>query len=448
VFYQLIRSFVLVALNVFYRIDIRGLKNIPRNQPVVLAPNHVNGFVDPIVLAMFVPQKVRFFARGDVFKGKAAKWILDKMSVSPMFRIQEGYSEIKKNDKSFEECRQLLTDDKTILLFPEALCVSERRLRPLKKGLGRIVFQTGEALDFSKDILVVPIGLNYQSPTRFRSWIHIDIGQPVSVAAYREEFQNDKVRTINRFTKMLEEKMYGHFSSIHNPENDELVAGLEEIYIHEWLKESHLETRNSANRYLASREMITMVNVLDEQKPEMLSPLKEKVKAYTKMLQRHNLREHLLREENVSRMNISSFLLEYAIIYLGMPIYAIGLLMNFPPYYFTKRFADKKVKKPEFYASFRSYLSLMAWQLYVLLQLIIVGLLTSSWLILSVYALAIVLTGLYVLRFYPLMRKIFGRWRLLRMVRKERNAVEELVELRVTAMKEIRYAKEEYLKLV
>jgi 1-acyl-sn-glycerol-3-phosphate acyltransferase len=447
VFYALIRPFVLVALNVYYRIDIRGLKNIPRDKPVVLAPNHVNGFVDPIILAMNVPQKVRFFARGDVFKGRFAKWILDKMSVSPMFRIQEGFSEIKKNDKSFEECRQLLSDDKTVLLFPEALCVSERRLRPLKKGLARIVFQTGEAIDFKKDVLVIPIGLNYEDPTRFRSWINIDIGKPVSVAAFRDDFGADKVRTINRFTKVLEEKMYGHVSTIHNPGNDKLVRDLEEIYTHQWLNENRLDHKDPRHRYLASRGLIDMINAIDENKPEMIATLKEKVIPYANLLHKYKLRDHLLREENVSRMNIGNFILEYAVIYLGMPIYGLGLVMNFPPYYLIRKFSDKKVKKPEFYASFRSYLSLIAWTVYFILQLVLAGLLTHSWLFTGVYAIAVILTGIYVLRFYPMMRKILGRWRLLRMVRKERKVVEQLVNMRAEAMIAVANAKEMYIKL-
>ena len=364
-----------------------------------------------------------------------------------MFRIQEGYSEIKKNDKSFEECRQLLSDNKTILLFPEALCVSERRLRPLKKGLARIVFQTGEAIDFKKDILVIPVGLNYEDPTRFRSRINIDIGKPVSVLEHTNDFKGDKVRTINRFTKMLEEKMYGHVSAIINPENDKLVGNLEEIYTTQWLLDKKVDAKDPELRYRASREMIDMVNVIDEQRPEMIVSLKEAVGPYVKGLHACHLRDHLLREENVNRMNILSFLKEYAVIYLGMPVYLLGLLLNFPPYYLIKKFSDRKVKKPEFYASFRSYLSLMAWQAYMLIQLVIVGLITRSWPFVAIYALMIIVSGVYVLSFYPTMRKIFGRWRLLRMVRKHRSDVEKLVEMRSAAMAAIANVKNEYSKL-
>src|SRR3989344_7060883 len=108
ILYTFLRPFVYVSLNVYYRIDLKGLENIPVNKPFILAPNHSNGFVDPVILPVYLRPKVRFFARGDVFKGKVAKWILNQMNASPMYRMQEGFSEIKKNDKSFEECRTLL----------------------------------------------------------------------------------------------------------------------------------------------------------------------------------------------------------------------------------------------------------------------------------------------------------------------------------------------------
>ena len=445
--YWLIKPFVLFALNIFYRIDVRGLKHVPKGVPVVLAPNHMNGFVDPVVLAMHLPQKVRFFARGDVFKGKFAGWILNQLNVSPMFRIEEGFSEIKKNDKTFEECRRLLTADGTLLIFPEGLCVSQRRLQNLRKGLGRIVFQTGESFGFEKDIVVIPVGVNFLFPTKFRSRVSIDVGTPMSAKKYYDQFRQDKVRTINEFTKHLQSEMVNYVSIIKNKENDELVAWIEEIYTHQWLKDNRLDTQSANNRYAASREMIAMVNVLDEQKPERIALLKEKLGPYLKALHKHDLRDHLFREESVEGMNIGTFILEYVIIYLGMPIYAIGLLMNFPPYLLAKRFADKKIKKPEFYASIRAYLSLMLWSLYFLVQLIVVGIISSSWAVLCIYAAGVCLSALYVLKFYPRMRKIFGRWKLLRMVRKQRKEVEDIVTKRSEAMQALAAVKEEYLKL-
>lgn len=445
ILYSLLRPFVYISLNVYYRIDIKGLDKIPKNKPFILAPNHSNGFVDPVILPVYLSQKVRFFARGDVFKGKVAKWILNQMNASPMYRMQEGFAEIKKNDKSFEECRTLLSANKAILIFPEGLCVQQRRIQPLKKGLSRIAFQTLESIDYSKDILVIPAGLNYQSAPRFRSKVFLDVGEPISIKAYEEKYKLDKVRTINEFTKTLEEKMKKTAYHINNPENDSLVANMEELYTHQLLKDKGLNSSQLKNHPLASTEIIEMVNVLDEKKPELVSQLKAKLDSYVKLLNSNKLRDHLLREESINKMNFGTFFLEYLIIYLGMPVYLIGLLLNYPPYYLAKKFANKKVKKNEFYASFRVNLSLIFWTIWFFAMLLPVALVFRNWLLLGMFALTVCVTGIFVIKFYSIMKKIFGRWRLLRMVRKDKKTVEQLMNERNEVMSDLVYAKDQYL---
>ena len=281
-------------MRVYYKFSYRGVEKVPYGKPIVLAPNHTNAFVDPVVVGILLRQKLRFFARGDVFKGRLAKWALDSMSASPMYRLQEGYAEIKKNDKTFEECRSLLSDDKTILLFPEAICIQERRLRPLKKGLARIVFQTEESFDFKKDILVIPVGINYSDAKRFRSKLFIDFGDPVSIKEYEERYKQDKVRTINEFTKTFEQKLSEQMLIIKDPKNDDLVAGIEEIYLQQWLKDRSEDIKNLESQYSASREIADMVNILDEKNPEVTTLLKEKITNYIEKLRSNRLRDHLL----------------------------------------------------------------------------------------------------------------------------------------------------------
>ncbi|MGZ4078472.1 MAG: 1-acyl-sn-glycerol-3-phosphate acyltransferase [Bacteroidia bacterium] len=442
--YWLVKPHAILSLRIFYKLDIIGLERIPQNMPVVLSPNHSNGFIDPVVIAMFPVQKVRFFARGDVFKGKLVLWILNQLNISPMYRLQEGYSEIKKNDKTFEECRQLLRDNKTILIFPEGICIQERRLQPLKKGLSRIVFQTLDSLDYSKDIAVVPIGLNYSEPKRFRSKLFIEIGHPVSVKGYAEAFKKDKVRGINDFTKVLESEMAKYMVIIKNPGNDDLVAGVEEIYLDQWMRDKDQDPKKLSNHYDATREIVDMINYLDEKNPSVIASLKEKMSAYTKRLKENNLRDHLLREESICKMNIGTFIFEYVIIYLGMPVYFIGLLMNYLPYYIAKKFTKKKIKKNEFKASVYANISLMMWVVFYFIQLIIVGLVFRNWILLLGYAILVPLTGKYVLSFYPVMKKIFGRWHLLRMVRKDKNTVQQLMNERTALISELDNAKKEY----
>lgn len=443
--YTILRPLGNIFFRIFYRFEYDGLKNIPKNKPIAWAPNHTNALVDPVVVAMTVPQKVRFYARGDVFKGRFVKWALNSMNMSPMFRLQEGYSEIRKNNKSFEECRNLLANNKTILIFPEAICIQQRRIQPLKKGLSRIVFQTEENFEFKKDVCVIPIGLNYSDPSQFRSKLFMEIGKPISIKKYEEQYKQDKAKAINSFTRSLEQEMSKLTIVIKNPDNDELVAGIEQIFVHQWLKEHRKDENSIKNQYHAGKSIADMINYLDENDPKLIESLKTKVLAYTKKLKKYNLRDHLLRPEKINKMNIGTFVLDFLILWIGMPVYAIGLALNFPPYYYAKKLAIKKTKDIEFLASIYANLAMFFWIIYYALQLLAVALIFRNWMLLAVYALIVPLTAGYVLAFYPKMKKIFGRWRLLDMVRKERPKVEELIRERTAIIEELLIAKEEFL---
>jgi glycerol-3-phosphate O-acyltransferase/dihydroxyacetone phosphate acyltransferase len=443
VLYFLFKPLTNIFYRIFYAYEIKGREKIPTGKPIVFAPNHTNGFIDPIAIAMVLPHKIRFFARGDVFKGRIAKWAFNSMNMSPMYRLQEGYSEVKKNDKTFEECRRLLSENKSLLIFPEAICVQEKRLQPLKKGLARIVFQTEEAFDFKKDVIVIPIGLNYSDAKKFRSRLLVEFGDPISLKDYEAQYNQDKVRAINSFTKFLEQKMSQLIITINNKANDDLVKGIEEVYMNQWQKDN-TDLNSVEKKYFVNREIVDVINYNDEKNPELLESLKSKVFPYNNLLKKHNLRDHLLRPEIINKMNIGNFLLEFIVIWLGTPLYLLGLVVNYLPFYITRNFSNNKIKKPEFYASVFANMSMILWLIFYGIQLLVVALVFRNWMLLGMFALTVPLLGYYLLMFYSVKQKIAGRWRLLRLVRKERTSVEQLMNLRADIIEDLRIAKENY----
>jgi 1-acyl-sn-glycerol-3-phosphate acyltransferase len=445
VLYAILKVLTNIFYRIYYKLEIKGLNKVPAKKPVILAPNHTNGFVDPTTIIMTVPQKVQAFARGDVFKHPIAKWILSSINISPVFRLQEGYSELKKNDKTFEECRTLLSENKTLLIFPEAICVQEKRLQPLKKGLSRIIFQTEEIFDFKKNVWIVPIGINYSDPKKFGSNLFINIGDPISIKKNEEFYKKDKVRAINDFTKMLEQEMAKLIIVIKNKGNDELVAGINEIYLQHWMKEKHYDCKNVEKQFRMSKEIVEMVNYNDSENPLLIDSLKKKIIPFRNQLKKLDLRDPLLRPEIINKMNLRNFILDFITIWFGMPIYIIGAIINYPPYYIAKNFTDKKVKHDEFYASIYLNMSMLLWVLYYGIQLLVVALIFHSWILLVIYAFLVPLTGLYVLKFTSLAKKVFGRWRLLRLVRKDKVTVERLINERVAIIEELEIAKKKYL---
>ncbi|MCX6295736.1 MAG: hypothetical protein NTX97_06655, partial [Bacteroidetes bacterium] len=95
----------------------------------------------------------------------------------------------------------------------------------------------------------------------------------------------------------------------------------------------------------------------------------------------------------------------------------------------------------------RANLSFIFWTLYFILQVTIVGALFKNWMLLLIFSILTISTGLFTLIYHSYMKKILGRWRLLRMVRKERGTVEQIMEVRSGIVEEIRKAKQLFLTL-
>lgn len=442
--YYILKPILLIFYRVFYRIQYRDIKNIPLGKPVFLAPNHVNAFVDPTVIAMLVKQKVRFLARGDVFKGGIVGWALESVNISPMFRMEEGgLSEVKKNNKTIEDCIERLGRNETLLMFPEAICVQEKRLRKLRKGLARIIFLTEEAWDYKKDVLVVPVGLNYSDAKAFRSKLVIDFGEPISLKDFTEKYKIDKAKTINDFNNYLFSKMSELLVVIEKKENEKLCEGLFEIYTKEVLAKEN-QSKNLIRENDLNKEVGNIINHFENNAPEKIISLRNLVEAYTDELNKLKLRDHLLQEEAINKINSWSFLKDFVIIWFGMPIYWIGLLMNYPPYLLAKNMTAKKIKQDEFKASFYANLAWIFWMIYYALQLLIVALVFRNWNYLGIYALLVPIMMMYVLRFYPTMKKIFGKWRLLDLVKKEKEKAQQIIFARKNILVAFEKLKKEY----
>lgn len=435
--YYLLKPIVRIFYKIYYQLDVRGVDGLPDNKPLVLIPNHVNGFIDPVVTALFSKQKIRFFARGDVFKGRFVKWLLNDLNISPMYRMSEGYSEVKKNDKTFEECRRLLTEGKSILIFPEGICIQERRIQKLKKGLARIVLGVEEELVNKEDIQVIPIGLNYSNASRFRSRLLLRFGEPIPLSQFHARYASDKVKTINECTQFIEGKMRELIVEIENPANDRLYEALTEVYTKQWMEESGLPVSDQLEEHEKNKLLAAMLNNLQKSNPAKVEALEAIVLPYLSDLKRLGLRDHLLRRDALSKMNLQSTLGDFFKLWFGLPVYWIGLLLNYPPYRLARRMADEKAKTIVFYSSVFANLAMFFWIPYYLLQLLFLAQVFHSWWLLLAWALLVPLSGLFVIRFYSVRKKAFGRWKLLGLVKKNKAEAERLI-----------YAREEIVELI
>ncbi len=78
--YHLVRPFASLALKVqFRKIYFSGVDRIPKDKPVILAVNHPTAFLEPCVVACFQPQALHFLVRGDLFKKRFFRMLLESL---------------------------------------------------------------------------------------------------------------------------------------------------------------------------------------------------------------------------------------------------------------------------------------------------------------------------------------------------------------------------------
>src|SRR5688572_4933943 len=133
--YFLLKLIFKTAIAVFFRhIRVQNRQFIPDNGPLLIASNHPNTFMDPIIIASLFKQQVYFIAKSTVFNSPFKKWLLGKMNLIPIYRQQDGLPEGQSNDATFRKCYEFLNQNGTLLIFPEGTSINERKLRPLKTG--------------------------------------------------------------------------------------------------------------------------------------------------------------------------------------------------------------------------------------------------------------------------------------------------------------------------
>jgi glycerol-3-phosphate O-acyltransferase/dihydroxyacetone phosphate acyltransferase len=352
--WHILRYLTTFILPTFYkRIQGKNEKNLMVKGPVIIAMNHPNAFTDPVAFTyVSYPVRLKYLARGDAFKPGLISWMLEQLGIVPIFRIQDAGKEgLQKNDEAYRRVNALLKRNHKIIVFAEGLCIQERRLRPLKKGVARMVFGAYEFLKNDK-LIVIPVGVNYSQPDKFRSDLFYNVGEPIYVKDFIEEYKVNPARAQNHFLHALEPKMKELITHINNKKYDDVVAYIETLCKKDWIIEQGLNPKSLADDYMVTKKITDKVNQAEMDHPEVLDEFKEKASRYFKELRKSGLRDWLLNPKQNEGVTQGGYYLRILAIILGSPLYLLGLIGNILPYKITKTLTKRLVKgNKEFYAS-------------------------------------------------------------------------------------------------
>jgi glycerol-3-phosphate O-acyltransferase/dihydroxyacetone phosphate acyltransferase len=449
IMYGVFRSLTVPAIRIFYKqIQIKNFENLTKPGAVFICSNHVNAFMDPVSVQLHTRRQIFSLARGDAFSKPFMRWLFTQWKLIPIYRLSEGAENLKKNNSTFSMSAQVLSKGNPLVIYPEAICVQERRIRKLKKGAARIAFDVEEQSDFKANLLILPLGLTYSNPKKFRSKLFINFGEPITATKYSELYKTDKAKAINELTADIEKAMKELVVNIQHKENDQLVEDLYIIYKEQLILDLGLDPENLEDDFKVSRYIVDAVNYFQNNDPVLVETVKQQMDQYIKTLNEFDLRDHLLTKEGLRTITDTRVTSDIVTSIIGMPLFLLGLVMNYLPYKLAHTSAKKLAKEVEFHASINMIIGWFAWIVYYLLQLLIVGLVFRNWSLLTVYAVLVPLTGLFALRFYPLLKKAAGRRRLLRLKENNKTEFKGLVSRREEMIKLLDSAKQKYYAIL
>lgn len=189
--YRMLRPYVDMVTRASYRrCSVTGLENIPEDGAVILAPNHCNALMDPLVVLRSRKGPTVFGARADAFTPRFAG-ILSFLKIVPMVRKRDGLRNVLKNVETIDRVAETLRHGVPFCIFSEGAHRTMHSLMPLTKGIFRVAAEVYSRDGGARPVYIVPAGIEYGDYSRFRSTVLLTYGKPLDVSSVIREMEGE-----------------------------------------------------------------------------------------------------------------------------------------------------------------------------------------------------------------------------------------------------------------
>ena len=391
----------------FKRLQGKNIERARVKEPLLIAMNHPNSFMDAMAFTYLIQfPRTYFMARGDAFKKGIISKLLYSIGLLPIFRFKDvGYESAKKNVELFRMVYKKLEERRKLIVFAEGYSVQERRLIPIKKGTAKM------ALGFIEqggrdDIQILPVGVTYSTPSKFRGDAYFQVGEPIMVKDYYEEYKQQPPQTILKLTKEIEDRLKKLTLNLTNKENDLVIEQLQPILKKQYMEEHGLNYHKLAGHQKYWEFIVAKLNNLTEVNPKELASHREEVNMYSTQLEEIGIRDHLIKTAAKNKSYLT--FVNLFILVVGFPLYAIGKFLNYPAYYFGKYIADKTCKSIEFYTAVNFGAGSLVLIVLLPIEVLIVWLIFGSAKVIVTYILIKSICGFIGLQYTTFKKKLLG----------------------------------------
>lgn len=331
--YHFLKQLIKLSLFFFFKkIVVTGKEHIPPGGPLILAANHPNTFMDPLLVASICSQRIGFIANAGIFLNAFVTRIFSYFHVIPIFRkkdIEPG--EKPDNRKAFKKCHEYLNRKGTILIFPEGTSYYELKLREIKTGTARIALSFEELNDFQGDLKIVPIALDYSDSVQFRSVVSIRVCPPVSVSEYKKAYEKDEFETVLQLTEAIRKELAKNIPQTSGKEQEAFLVNVHQFYTAFYDPKAALHLNPKLSLELRN-QVSKAIHYLEKRNAELYADTQRKVAQFFKLLKEEGIRPMII-SNNIKEKNkpvfYGSYFLKFILLF---PLYILGLVFNYIPF--------------------------------------------------------------------------------------------------------------------
>lgn len=178
----IVRGAIYIWCKIYYRAEINGLENIPKEGPLIFCGNH-RTYLDPPLMVVTAKRDMRFLAKEELYKNKFLSFLGWVFEAIPVKRDEKDITAIKESLKA-------LKNGQCIALFPEGTRNGIEKGEKAKDGVAFFAVRSGAK--------VVPCGI--KGGTKGNRKVIITYGKPLDYSKYKGE--KDK-EILDKITKEI-----------------------------------------------------------------------------------------------------------------------------------------------------------------------------------------------------------------------------------------------------
>ncbi len=188
--YWVIKTLLGPLIRLVWVKNVKGLSNIPKEGPAIIAANH-SSYFDFISLVAVIPRRIHFLAAEKFYKSIFWRPIMELTGQIKVERKSKDKTEVHR------EVSRLLSKGRVVGIFPEGTRSPDGKIKRVYPGVAKFALRN--------KVTVVPIGIigSYEVMSRYDKFprkkkaISVNVGKPISFEDhYKKEESEDVCREV------------------------------------------------------------------------------------------------------------------------------------------------------------------------------------------------------------------------------------------------------------